>query len=77
MQPLDVSPLAGAAQSTADHSAVHPRLGFLVRQFHRAVERQRARDEEWIATFERVAGDPRVRRLIQQIICEKELSRHG
>jgi hypothetical protein len=46
------------------------RLGFLVRQFHRAVERQRARDAEWIATFERVARDPRVRQLIRKICKE-------
>lgn len=73
MQQLDVSPLAGAAQSTAAMSAVHPRLGFLVRQFHRAVERQRRADDAWIATFTRVNGDPRVRHIIRRIIQESEL----
>ena len=65
----DTSPIAGNEKGM--------RLGFLVRQFHRAVERQRRADAAWIATFERVARDPRVRQLIQQIICEKELSHHG
>ena len=54
-------------------SAVHPRLGFLVRQFHRAVERQRRADDAWIATFTRVNGDPRVRHIIRRIIQESEL----
>ena len=53
------------------------RLPRLVQQFRTQMERRRRYEEEWIATFERVAGNPRVRRLIQQIICEKELSRHG
>jgi hypothetical protein len=49
----------------------------LVRRFRVQMERRRALDAEWIATFERVARDPRVRGVIQQIVCEKELSRHG
>ena len=52
-------------------AAVNPRVFLLVRQFHRAVERQRVRHEEWIATFERVTRDPRVRQIIKQI-CETE-----
>jgi hypothetical protein len=63
MQP-DTSPIAGNEKGM--------RLGFLVRQFHRAVERQRARDAEWIATFERVARDPHIRGMIKQVCQEVE-----
>jgi hypothetical protein len=58
----------------------HPdtaRLGLLVRQFHRAVERQRAHDAALVAGLERVARDPRVRRVIQVLLNEKESSNHG
>lgn len=54
------------------------RLASLVAQFRRGIERQRRYDAELVAGLERVLSrDPRVRQLIQQIICEKELSRHG
>jgi hypothetical protein len=49
----------------------------LVRRFHAQVERQRRADEQLVAGLERVARDPRVIQIIQQIICEKESSRHG
>jgi hypothetical protein len=62
---LDTSPLARTAVTLPLLNS--SRLLSLVRQFHRAVEHQRARDAEWIATFERVAGDPRVRRIIREI----------
>jgi hypothetical protein len=74
MQQPDVSPLAATAQSTADMSPVHPRLGSLVRQFHRAVERQRQRDAEWIATFERAARSPRVRQIVREIMESEHAS---
>lgn len=55
---IDTSPIAGPA---------HARLGFLVRQFLRAIERQRRADAELVAGLERVARDPRVRRIIREI----------
>jgi hypothetical protein len=51
------------------------RLLSLVRQFHRAVERQRRYEEEWIATFKRVASDPHVRRLIREMARDEESER--
>ena len=47
------------------------RIAFLVAQFRRAIEAQQRRDAEWIATFERVARDPRVRRMIREIVQEQ------
>jgi hypothetical protein len=49
-----------------------PRLAFLVRRFHAQVERQRRADEQLVAGLERVSGDPRVRRMMRQIIQESE-----
>jgi hypothetical protein len=43
------------------------RLAFLVARFRRTVEQQRARDAELVAGLERVARDPRVRRIIREI----------
>jgi hypothetical protein len=73
MQPPDVSPLAGTAQSTGDMSPVHPRLAYLVARFRRSFEAQRARDAELVAGLERVARNPRVRHIIQGILQESNL----
>jgi hypothetical protein len=43
------------------------RLGFLVRQFHRAVERQRRADAELEAALERLARRGVIRKIIQEI----------
>lgn len=46
------------------------RVALLMARFLRAIEAQRRRDAEWIATFERVARDPRVRQTIK-LLCEE------
>jgi hypothetical protein len=62
MQP-DTAPLAGNEKGTHTVSTLggtaHARLGFLVRQFHRAIERQRRHDGEVIAGLVRVLRNPR------------------
>ena len=69
MQP-DTAPLAGPATTSVLLNS--SRLGLLVRQFHRAVERQRARDAELEAGLVRVFNNPRMRQLIKQICETKE-----
>jgi hypothetical protein len=54
---LDTSPLAGTA---------HARLGILVRQFLRAMERQRRYDAELEAALERLARRGVIRKIIQE-----------
>jgi hypothetical protein len=71
LQQIDIPPLAGPATTSVLPNS--SRLGLLVRQFHRAVEHQRARDAELVAGLERVARDERVRRVIRQICQESEL----
>ena len=44
------------------------RLPFLVAKFRKAIEAQQRRDAEWIATFERVSRNPRVRQIIREIV---------
>lgn len=58
-----------------DSQSAH--VASLVVRFWRGMERRQRADAELVAGLERVARDPRVRRVIQQIVCEKELSRHG
>jgi hypothetical protein len=59
----DASPIEGTS---------HARLGFLVRQFLRAIEAQHQRDADLIAGLERVARNPRVRHIIRGILQESE-----
>jgi hypothetical protein len=60
-----------------------PRLAFLVRRFHRAVERQHQKDAETIASLVRVLRNPRgiartnadaFREIIREIAKEERLS---
>jgi hypothetical protein len=51
-----------------DSQSAH--VASLVVQFWRGMERRQRTDEEWIATFERVARDERIREAIKRICKE-------
>jgi hypothetical protein len=68
MQQLDGSPLAGTATTSVLPNS--SRLASLMHRFRVQMERRRAADAEWIATFERVARNPRVRHIIRGILQE-------